>query len=46
MVNEGMQRQWNSPEFLNMWRGLEPTVSGLTAPLMAALQPKPGEFRA
>ncbi|MBK9611921.1 methyltransferase domain-containing protein [Candidatus Amarobacter glycogenicus] len=43
MVNEGMQRQWNSPEFLNMWRGLEPTVSGLTAPLMAALQPKPGE---
>lgn len=43
MANEGMQKQWNSPEFLKMWRGLEPTVSALTAPLMAALKPLPGE---
>ena len=43
MVNEAMQKQWNAPRTMRLWRVLESTVAGLTAPLLDKLQPTPGE---
>lgn len=43
MVNEDMQRQWNSPRTMKFWRTTEGSVAGLTAPLLNALQPASGE---
>lgn len=43
MANEDMQRQWNSPRTMKIWRVNEAAVGGLTAPLLDRLQPAPGE---
>ncbi len=43
MVNEEMQKQWNSPRTMKFWRAAEGGIAGLTAPLLNALQPAPGE---
>ena len=43
MVNEAMQKQWNAPRTMRLWRVAESAVAGLTAPLLDKLQPTPGE---
>jgi ubiquinone/menaquinone biosynthesis C-methylase UbiE len=43
MANEGMQRQWNNPQFLQVWKGIEPGMAKLTTPLFDTLDPQPGE---
>ncbi|MGB4861874.1 MAG: class I SAM-dependent methyltransferase [Tepidiformaceae bacterium] len=43
VTNESMQRQWNNPQFLQFWKGLEPGMVTLMAPLFEALDVKSGE---
>lgn len=43
MTNEDMQRQWNSPRTMKIWRVAEAGLSAVTAPLLDTLQPTPGE---
>lgn len=43
MANEGQHRQWNNPDWVKTWKGLEPSVSNVLEPLLNALAAKPGE---
>ncbi|MEO8800404.1 MAG: methyltransferase domain-containing protein, partial [Polyangiaceae bacterium] len=43
MVNEAQHRQWNSPNWLETWKGLEPSVSNVLEPLLDALAAKVDE---
>ncbi len=43
MVNEAQHRQWNSSNWLDTWKGLEPSVSNVLEPLLDALAAKLGE---
>lgn len=38
-----MTQQWNNPQFLQFWKGLEPGMVTLMSPLFEALDVKPGE---
>jgi ubiquinone/menaquinone biosynthesis C-methylase UbiE len=41
--NEGQQRQWNNPSWIDNWKSIEPSIAGLSVPLLDALAPAPGE---
>lgn len=43
MANEAGIAQWNNPNFVNFWKGLEPTAVRLIPPLFDALAPQAGE---
>ncbi|MEO9255926.1 MAG: methyltransferase domain-containing protein [Tepidiformaceae bacterium] len=43
MANEGQHQQWNNPNWVKTWKGLEPSVSNVLEPLLNALAAKPGE---
>jgi SAM-dependent methyltransferase len=43
MPNESQQRQWNNPGWIENWKSLEPSIAGLTTPLLEALAPAAGE---